>query len=165
MKQKYWVLLIVCSVILFLDQWTKYVVQQRLALHQRVEVIQGFFDLIHARNPGGAFGIFGGEKGGLGSLLFVVVSLVAIGSILFLFVKTREDEKTLSLSFSLVLSGALGNLVDRLRFGEVVDFLDFYLHSYHWPAFNVADSAICIGIGLMAFDLFIRDRKKLKGPP
>jgi signal peptidase II len=155
----------VCSVILFLDQWTKYVVQQRLALYQRVEVIQGFFDLIHARNPGGAFGIFGGEKGGLGSLLFVVVSLVAIGSILFLFVKTREDEKTLSLSFSLVLSGALGNLVDRLRFGEVVDFLDFYLHSYHWPAFNVADSAICIGIGLMAFDLFIRDRKKLKGSP
>jgi signal peptidase II len=130
-----------------------------------VEVIQGFFDLIHARNPGGAFGIFGGEKGGLGSLLFVVVSLVAIGSILFLFVKTREDEKTLSLSFCLVLSGALGNLVDRLRFGEVVDFLDFYLHSYHWPAFNVADSAICIGIGLMAFDLFIRDRKKLKGSP
>jgi signal peptidase II len=165
MKRKYWGLLIVCSLILFSDQWTKYVVQQRLALYQRVEVIQGFFDLIHVRNPGGAFGIFGGEKGGLGSLLFVVVSLVAIGSILFLFVKTREDEKTLSLSFSLVLSGALGNLVDRLRFGEVVDFLDFYLHSYHWPAFNVADSAICIGIGLMAFDLFIRDRKKLKGSP
>jgi signal peptidase II len=165
MKRKYWGLLIVCSLILFSDQWTKYVVQQRLALYQRVEVIQGFFDLIHVRNPGGAFGIFGGEKGGLGSLLFVVVSLVAIGSILFLFVKTREDEKTLSLSFSLVLSGALGNLVDRLRFGEVVDFLDFYLYSYHWPAFNVADSAICIGIGLMAFDLFIRDRKKLKSSP
>jgi signal peptidase II len=165
MKRKYWVLLIICGWIIAMDQWTKYVVQQRLALYQRVEVIQGFFDLIHVRNPGGAFGIFGGGKGGLGSLLFVVVSLVAIGSILFLFVKTREDEKTLSLSFSLVLSGALGNLVDRLRFGEVVDFLDFYLHSYHWPAFNVADSAICIGIGLMAFDLFIRDRKKLKGSP
>jgi signal peptidase II len=163
MKRKYWVLLILCVAIIAMDQWTKDVVQQRLALYQRVEVLQGFFNLTHVRNPGGAFGIFGGEKGGLGSWLFVVVSLVAVGSILFLFVKTREGEKTLSFSFSLVLSGAVGNLIDRLRFGEVVDFLDFYLYSYHWPAFNVADSAICVGIGLMAFDLLIRDRKRSKG--
>jgi len=163
MKSKYWVLLILCVAIIVMDQWTKDVVQQRLALYQRVEVIQGFFNLTHVRNPGGAFGIFGGEKGGLGSWLFVLVSLVAIGSILFLLVKTKEGEKTLSFSFSLVLSGAVGNLIDRLRFGEVVDFLDFHLHSYHWPAFNVADSAICIGIGLMAFDLLIRDRKRLRG--
>jgi len=163
MKSKYWVLLILCVAIIVMDQWTKDVVQQRLALYQRVEVVQGFFNLTHVRNPGGAFGIFGGEKGGLGSWLFVLVSLVAIGSILFLLVKTKEGEKTLSFSFSLVLSGAVGNLIDRLRFGEVVDFLDFYLYSYHWPAFNVADSAICIGIGLMAFDLLIRDRKRLRG--
>ena len=163
MKRKYWVLLILCVAIIVMDQWTKDVVQQRLALYQRVEVIPGFFNLTHVRNPGGAFGIFGGEMGGLGSWLFVLVSLVAIGSILFLFVKTGEGEKTLSFSFSLVLSGAVGNLIDRLRFGEVVDFLDFYLYSYHWPAFNVADSAICIGIGLMAFDLLIRDRKRLRG--
>ena len=163
MKSKYWVLLILCVAIIVMDQWTKDVVQQRLALYQRVEVVQGFFNLTHVRNPGGAFGIFGGEKGGLGSWLFVLVSLVAIGSILFLLVKTKEGEKTLSFSFSLVLSGAVGNLIDRLRFGEVVDFLDFYLYSYHWPAFNVADSAICIGIGLMAFDLLSRDRKRLRG--
>jgi signal peptidase II len=162
MKRKYWILLIICFWIISIDQWTKYVVQQRLDLYQRVEVIHGFFNLTHVRNPGGAFGIFGGEKGGLGSWLFVVVSLVAIGSILFLIVKAREGEKTLSLSFSLVLSGAVGNLIDRLRYGEVVDFLDFYLFSCHWPAFNVADSAICIGIGLMAFELLKRDKKKLR---
>jgi signal peptidase II len=127
-----------------------------------VEVIHGFFNLVHVRNTGGAFGIFGGEKGGLGSLLFVLVSLIAIGSILFLFVRLREDEKTLSLSLSLVLSGAIGNLIDRLRLGEVVDFLDFYLFSYHWPAFNIADSAICLGIGLMALELLIKDKKKSK---
>jgi signal peptidase II len=131
-----------------------------LVLYQKVEVIHGFFNLVHVRNTGGAFGIFGGEKGGLGSLLFVLVSLIAIGSILFLFVRLREDEKTLSLSLSLVLSGAIGNLIDRLRLGEVVDFLDFYLFSYHWPAFNIADSAICLGIGLMALELLIRDHKK-----
>jgi signal peptidase II len=113
------------------------------------------------RNTGGAFGIFGGEKGGLGSLLFVLVSLIAIGSILFLFIRLREDEKRLSLSLSLVLSGAIGNLIDRLRLGEVVDFLDFYLFSYHWPAFNIADSAICLGIGLMALELLIRDHRKI----
>ncbi len=103
---------------------------------------------------------FRGEKGGLGSILFVVVSLVAIGAIIFLFLRVKENEKTLGLSFSLILSGAAGNLIDRLRYGEVVDFLDFHLSTYHWPAFNVADSAICIGIGLMALELLKGDRKK-----
>jgi signal peptidase II len=160
MKRKYWVLLIFCFGILLLDQWTKSLIVQKLSLYQRVEVIQGFFNIIHVRNTGGAFGIFGGEKGGLGSILFVVVSLIAIGSIVYLFIKIKENEKTLAFSFSLVLSGAIGNLIDRLRYGEVIDFLDFYLSSTHWPAFNVADSAICIGIGLLALELLIRDRKR-----
>ena len=151
--------------ILLLDQWTKSMVVQKLPLYQRVEVIEGFFNLTHVRNTGGAFGIFGGEKGGVGSLLFVVVSLIAIGAIVFLFIKIREDEKTLALSFSLVLSGAIGNLVDRLRYGEVVDFLDFHLSTYHWPAFNVADSAICIGIGLLALELLKRDHKTTTKSP
>jgi signal peptidase II len=137
---------------------------QQLPLYQRVEVIHGFFSIIHVRNTGGAFGIFGGEKGGLGSVLFVIVSLFAIGVIIYLFMRTREDEKTLALSFSLILSGAMGNLIDRLRYGEVIDFLDFHLSTYHWPAFNVADSAICIGIGLLALELFKRDRKKSRSP-
>ena len=161
MKRKYWVLLVICFWILFVDQWTKHAIQQRLFLYQKVEVVHGFFNLVHVRNTGGAFGIFGGEKGGLGSLLFVVVSLVAIGSILFLYIRLKEDERILSLSFSLVLSGAIGNLIDRLHYGEVVDFLDFYLLSFHWPAFNIADSAICLGIGLMALELLIRDRRKI----
>jgi len=160
MKRKYWVLLISCFVIISLDQWTKYTVLQRLPLHQSLEVIPGFFNLTHVRNTGGAFGIFGGNKGGIGSLLFVLVSLIAIGSILFLFVKAKEDEKSLALSFSLVLSGAIGNLTDRLLHGEVIDFLEFYVSSFHWPSFNIADSAICIGIGLMALELLIRDRRK-----
>ncbi len=162
MKRKYWVLLIFCFGILLLDQWTKHAVQQSVILHQRVEVIPGFFNLVHVRNPGGAFGIFGWEKGGFRSLLFVGFSLIAIGSILFLFIRLKEDEKVFSLSLSLVLSGAIGNLIDRLQYGEVVDFLDFHLFSYHWPAFNIADSAITLGIGFMVFELLIRDRKKSK---
>jgi signal peptidase II len=160
MKQKYWILLIFCFGILLLDQWTKYMIVQKLPLYQRVEVIQGFFNIVHVRNTGGAFGIFGGEKGGLGSLLFVVASLIAIGAIVLLFIRIRKEEKALAVSFSLILSGAIGNLIDRFRYGEVIDFLDFHLSSYHWPAFNVADSAICIGIGLMALELLKKDRKK-----
>ncbi len=148
-----------------MDQWTKSLIVQRLPLYQRVEVIQGFFNLTHVRNTGGAFGIFGGERSGVGSLIFVVVSLIAIGVIIFLFIKIREDERILALSFSLVLSGAIGNLIDRLRYGEVVDFLDFHLSIYHWPAFNVADSAICIGIGLMALELLKREGKKSTKSP
>ncbi len=159
MKRKYWVLLIFCVGILLLDQWTKSMVVEKLPLYHRVEVIQGFFNLTHVRNTGGAFGIFGGQKSSTGSLVFVIVSLIAIGAIIFLFIKIKESERTLALSFSLVLSGALGNLIDRLRYGEVVDFLDFHLSDYHWPAFNVADSAICIGIGLLALELLRRDHK------
>lgn len=164
MKRKYWVLLIVCVGILLLDQWTKQRIVEELPLYRKVTVIQGFFNLTHVRNTGGAFGIFGGERGGVGSILFVVVSLIAIGAIVFLFVKIRENEKTLAFSFSLILSGAIGNLIDRLRYGEVIDFLDFHLFSYHWPAFNIADSAICVGIGLLALELWKGDRKKASNP-
>ena len=102
MKRKYLVLGVVCFWVLLLDQWTKHLVQERLFLHQTVEIIPKFFNLIHVRNTGGAFGIFGGERGGIGSRLFVIISLIAIGAILFLLVKTREDEKTLFFSLSLV---------------------------------------------------------------
>ncbi len=160
MKRKYWVLLITFAVVLFLDQYTKSVVEKNLPLHQRVEVIHGFFNLTHVRNPGGAFGILGGRRGPWGSVFFVGVSALAIASILFFFWRIKEDEKNLALSFSLVLAGAVGNLLDRLRYGEVVDFLEFYVSSFYWPAFNIADSAICIGIGLMAIEMLFSDHKK-----
>ncbi|HSB05343.1 MAG TPA: signal peptidase II [Thermodesulfobacteriota bacterium] len=163
MKRKYWVLLITCLLVLSLDQFTKHTVQKNLPLHHRVEVIPGFFNLTHVRNAGGAFGILGGRKSGWGTLFFVGVSVLAVGSILFLVRRMKEDEKILTLSFSLVLAGAIGNLIDRLRYGEVIDFLEFYLSSFFWPAFNIADSAICIGIGLMAFELLIGDHKRSKG--
>jgi signal peptidase II len=160
MKRKYWVLLIACLLILILDQFTKYEVEQKLPLHHRVEVISNFFNLTHVRNAGGAFGIFGGRRGGWGTVFFVGISVLAIGSLFYFIWKVKEDEKNLNLSFSLVLAGAIGNLIDRLRYGEVIDFLEFYLSSFYWPAFNIADSAICIGIGLMAFEILIWDHKK-----
>jgi signal peptidase II len=164
MKRKYWVLLIVAVWIISVDQWTKSTIMERLPLHQSIKVVEGFFSLTHVRNTGGAFGIFGGARGGLGSVLFLVVSLAAIGCIFILFIRLGDGDKHVALSYSLILSGAIGNLIDRVRYGEVVDFLDFYISSFHWPAFNIADSAICVGIGLMAFELLIHDPKKKKSP-
>lgn len=160
MKSKYWVFLIICASTLFCDQWTKHIIQENLLFYQSITVVPGFFNLTHVRNPGGAFGIFTGARGGLGSLLFVVVSLLAIAVLVVLFLRVKEGEKIHPLSYSLILSGAVGNLIDRLQYGEVIDFLDFHLFSVHWPAFNIADSAICVGIGLMAFELLVQDRKK-----
>jgi len=160
MKKKYRILLIVFLVVIALDQSTKLMIQQTLPLHKTVEIIPGFFNLIHVRNTGGAFGIFGGEKGPVGSVLFVAASLVAVGILVILFLRVKEHEKMLTFSLALLLSGAIGNLLDRLSYGEVIDFLDFYISPYHWPAFNVADSAISIGIGLMALELLIKEQKK-----
>ena len=162
MKRKYWVLLFTCLVVVSLDQFTKYTVQKNLPLHHRVEVIPGFFNLTHVRNTGGAFGILGGRSG-WGTFFFMGISVLAVGSILFFIRRIKEDERILALSFSLVLAGAIGNLIDRLRYGEVIDFLEFYLSSFFWPAFNIADSAICIGIGLMAFELLVADHKRSNG--
>ena len=160
MKKKYWVLLFLLIWIVSVDQWTKHSVQKGLPLHHSVPVMKGFFNLTHVRNPGGAFGIFASQKGGVGSILFVVVSLNAIGILLYLFFRAKKDEEILSLAFSLVLSGAIGNLIDRFRYGEVIDFLDFYLFSFHWPAFNIADSAISVGIVLILIEILTRDLKK-----
>lgn len=164
MKRKYWVLLICFVLILGLDQYTKYEIERRVRLYQTIPVIDGFFNLTHVRNTGGAFGIFAGEKDGIASILFVGASLVAVGILLYLFQRAKEHEHTLALSLALILSGAVGNLIDRLRYGEVIDFLDFYLFSYHWPAFNIADSAITLGIGLMAFELLVHDRRRSARP-
>jgi signal peptidase II len=161
MKRKYWILLITLLVILLLDQWTKYEVEKRLPYRQTIELIPYFFNLTHVRNPGGAFGLFGSKRGGTGTFVFIFFSLFAIGILLYFFLKLR-NEKPLAFALSLVLGGAIGNLIDRFRYGEVIDFLDFHLFSYHWPAFNMADSAITIGLGLLAWRLWIEDRKRLK---
>ncbi|MCX8118097.1 MAG: signal peptidase II [Desulfobacterota bacterium] len=159
MGRKYGVLLLCLLFILPMDQYTKQEVQRRIPLHRTIPVIEGFFNLTHVRNPGGAFGILAQRGEGIRSFFFVAFSLLAIGILLILLYRTKPQERILSLSFSLILSGAIGNLIDRVRYGEVIDFLDFYLSSFHWPAFNIADAAITIGIGLLTLRLLTQGRK------
>lgn len=160
MKKKYIIFIFISLYILIVDQWTKYVVQQKLPLYTRVEVIPGFFNLTHVRNKGGAFGIFGGEKFGFGSVFFVVVSIFAVISLLYIYLKVKNENKRIYFPFSLIIGGAIGNLLDRIRLGEVIDFLDFKIFSFHWPAFNIADSAISLGVFFLAYGLLFQTQLK-----
>ena len=151
LKRKYIIFLIIGAGILLIDQVTKEFVTQRLALHENVEVIPGFFDFTYVRNTGGAFGILAGKASHLRTGLFLTISCVALGIILYLYASIPPGKPWLGAGLAMTFGGALGNLVDRLRFGEVVDFLDFHIGTLHWPAFNVADSAISVGIAIFCF--------------
>lgn len=145
--------LLVSLGVLVLDQWTKWLVEAHLPHHSAHEIIPGFMNLTHVRNTGVAFGLFASEGGGNGLLLTLLGlgALVAVG-IYFWFTPTRD--RMLLTALALVVGGAIGNLIDRVSSGAVTDFIDVYVGAHHWPSFNVADSAISIGIVLMAIDSF-----------
>ena len=135
--------------VLVLDQATKVLVDKTMALHQSIEIIPNFADLTYLRNTGAAFGFLAGARSSLRIVFFALISSVAIGCIVYLIRGLRPQRKGLLVSLSLILGGALGNLIDRLRLGEVIDFIDLHWYDIHWPAFNVADSAISIGVVLL----------------
>lgn len=137
------------------DLATKALVEATLNPFEARPVVDGLFNLVHARNPGAAFGILAGSPG-LRVPLFIGITLLALAGIVWLYVKTERRLEGLGLA--LVFGGALGNLVDRVRYGEVVDFLDVYWGTYHWPAFNVADSAIVVGAALLLYSEFTRKK-------
>ena len=149
--RKYVTLLLIVAGILLVDQVTKGLVTQRFSLHENLEVIPGFFYLTHIRNTGGAFGLLAGEASRLRTGLFFAISCLALGFIFYLYTRIPSGKPWLNAGLAMTFGGALGNLIDRLRFGEVVDFLDFHIGTLHWPAFNVADSAISVGVGIFCF--------------
>jgi signal peptidase II len=143
---KYLKLAVIAGLVIIFDQITKAVIQNTVPLYHSITVIPGFFSITHIHNPGGAFGFMANKSSGLRNLLFLLISSLAICLIFYFYKKTPQKYSLLSACFALILGGALGNLIDRIRFGKVVDFLDCYIGSYHWPAFNVADSAITVGV-------------------
>ena len=153
MKGKFIKLLLIAGAVVLLDQFTKILVVRSLPLYHSMAVIPGFFDLTHVQNPGGAFGFLAGSDSRLRAVVFLFVSLVAVGLILWFYFKSPSTHPWLSGAFAMIFGGAVGNLIDRLRFGKVTDFLDFYVGRLHWPAFNVADSAITVGIGIFLLHL------------
>lgn len=143
-----------------LDQLTKWYVRHALPLYDHVPVIDGFFSFTHASNPGGAFSLFAGASHTVRVPFFLLASVAAIGVLVYFLRQIPTDQRWLLFAVAGVLGGALGNLIDRVAFGHVTDFLLVYWRDYQWPAFNVADSFISIGVTiLVAHSLFARDPK------
>lgn len=151
------------AVVLALDVLTKALVQSSMALYTRIEVVPGFFSLVHVLNKGAAFGILSDENIGWQRAFFIVTALVAVGVIVYLIHTGHARDRFGAWGLGLVLGGALGNLADRVRIGYVVDFLDFHLGGWHWPAFNVADIGITCGVGLLIVS-FYRIERRAKRP-
>ena len=154
MSKKYKTLLLIIVGMVFLDQATKLYIDSNMELHQSIQVIKNFFQITYIRNSGAAFGILSGFKSPWLTLFFVLISVVAIGIIMFYYHKTPENQRLTLVSFALIMSGAIGNFIDRVFYGEVIDFLYFHWYQHYWPAFNIADSCITIGVSLLLWDMF-----------
>jgi signal peptidase II len=149
---------LVAGGVILLDQLSKWYVRSAVPMHDNIPVIDGFFSIIHARNPGGAFSLFAGADHGFRMPFFFIAAAIAIGVLIYFIRQVPTDQRWLLFAVSGVLGGALGNLIDRFAFGQVTDFLLVFWRGYHWPAFNVADSFISIGVViLIAHSLFGRD--------
>jgi len=147
-------------VVIVLDQITKVAVIRALQPYEAISVIPGFFNLVHVRNPGIAFGLLSQLGTAWSRVLLSALTTAAVILLIYWFGRVRDKDRKAAFGLSLVIGGAVGNLIDRLRLGEVVDFLDFYVGSFHWPAFNVADSAVTVGTLLLALSILFEGSAK-----
>ncbi|MGV1099424.1 signal peptidase II [Thiovibrio sp. JS02] len=134
--------------VVVLDQLSKALVMAYFNLYELKPVIPGLFNLTYLTNTGAAFGMLAGQESLWRQVFFVGVALVALVIMFFSYRQFRDQGRIFAHAIGMIAGGAVGNLIDRLRFGAVVDFLDFYVKHHHWPAFNVADSAITVGVAL-----------------
>lgn len=154
--ERKWVrLLVVAGVVFLLDVISKQIVLNTMPVGSGFPLINGFFDIVHVRNPGGAFGFLSGQSKAVREFFFLFVTALACGFIVWLYNSVPETHRILAAGLAMVLGGALGNLLDRVRFGNVVDFIDWHIHDLHWPAFNIADSFICIGVGILIIHILL----------
>ncbi len=153
--RRYWIALFVAAAACALDWLTKLRIQAVIPLYGRIEIIPGCFDLVHIRNRGAAFGFLNRADIEWQFWLFLAAGLLAAGVVFVLIRAAKPYETWLFVGLGLILGGAAGNLIDRIRFRAVVDFLDFFVGQWHWPAFNVADIAICCGAGLTGLSLWL----------
>jgi len=160
---RYALLMGVTFVLVALDQITKMFIVHTMHLHESIPIISGFFNLTYIRNPGAAFGIFADSNSAFRLIFFVGTSIFALGLLGTIFYRLHPDDIWGQLTVSCIFGGAIGNLIDRVRYGEVIDFLDFHVSGYHWPAFNVADSAISSGVVSLLI-IFALDKKKEESP-
>lgn len=158
MKIKLVYLLLTTAFLVAADQITKIYVQSKFYLGESITVIDGFFNFTYVQNPGAAFGFLATSPAIFRDNFFLIIPPIAMGIIIYFLKTVKSSDKIQILALSLVFGGALGNYIDRLRVGYVIDFLDFHLkHAYSWPAFNIADSAIVVGIIILFFLSFRKE--------
>jgi signal peptidase II len=144
----------ITAVVVFVaDQVTKAVVKASIPEHTTVPLLPHFFNLVHTNNAGAAFGLFSDSPAPWKTVLLIVISSALLAIVIAVMWRNQQLRWETGVGLALILGGALSNLFDRIRFGRVVDFLDFYYRSYHWPTFNLADSAIVVGAGFLVFQL------------
>lgn len=152
--KKIWLrLFLVSGFVILADQISKFIIKINLELYDNIIIIEKFFNITYILNPGGAFGFFASGSLEARRFIFLFMSSVVALFVLWFYKRCAADFIFLSYGLALILGGAMGNLIDRFRYGKVVDFLDFYIGSAHWPAFNVADSAISIGMGILIYHI------------
>jgi signal peptidase II len=165
MKLKYLILLSVTGTIISLDQLTKHLVVSRFHLGESLPILNSFFNLTYVRNPGAAFGLLARLDPMIRIPFFIIIPLMALIIIFYVFKKVEDADLRLASAFSLVIGGAVGNLIDRIAYNYVIDFLDCHWnYSVHFPAFNVADMAICVGVGFLIFDILRKETKNAPHP-
>lgn len=145
---------------LVIDQASKLYIHNSMTLYQSIPVLDGLFNITYLRNKGAAFSFLSHASWRIP--FFITVTLVAAVVILVALRKLNERQRLVQVALAMIFSGAVGNLIDRVRLGEVIDFLDVYWRNYHWPAFNVADSLICVGVALVAMDMLQEERRQLR---
>lgn len=143
--------------VILIDQWTKWLVVNKMEVTESIPIIENFFYITSHRNAGAAWGILQGQMG-----LFYFITIVVVIGLVYLLHKYSEDSKLMAISLSLFLAGAVGNFIDRILQQSVVDFLDFYIFTYNYPIFNIADSALVIGAILMIITMFLEEKMKNK---
>ena len=144
---------IVAGLLAALDQLTKYLVVQEIPLNTGMPIIPGFLNLIHVHNTGGAFSIFAGSGHPWRQYVFMGLTIIVVAAIAYAYGKIGKRDNWTRIAYICIAGGAIGNLIDRIRLREVIDFIDVYLGSWHWPAFNVADSAISTGAVMLLISL------------
>jgi|UniRef100_A0A7V6A675 signal peptidase II len=160
MSRKLLIFLVILVAGVALDQFTKFLVVRELAFGDQVPVITGFFNIVLTYNTGAAFGLFANLSMKFAWAFFIVSTSVVMAVVAFLWWRLPESQDLAAIGYSLIFTGAVGNLLDRLRLGKVVDFLDFHVGQWHWPAFNVADSLVCIGAGLLLWFILQEEQRQ-----
>ncbi len=152
---------LVTGAVVLVDQLTKLEVMQSMYLHQSIPILPGFFNLTYIRNPGAAFGFMAGAGPAFRVVFFALTSLFALGVLGTILMRLPDSDWMGQYSIAAILGGAIGNLLDRVRYGEVIDFLDVYIGSAHWPAFNVADAAITVGVAFLILHFSLEKKPPL----